>query len=406
MKIAMFHSEGGGVGFYRIWQPAKYMKHEVTTFGTGNPPILPVSKPTKGNSAEAIKNYKKYGSYEDIGRENDIIVTQRTDEMKQIAIFLGLRETFKKPLVLEVDDDFMNIPPDHLAYELYSPNVKDNYNIIKIDISEVDKYNSLLDSGQINGSFIENENGLFFIEDRGFNKRDLVASFASQVDAMTVTTEALKDVYSQFCDNIYVLPNSIDFDIWDNLKRNKINDGNIRIGWAGGIHHYSDLKEIWPVIKTIIELYPNVEFHYMNIRPDFLEGQPRCIWHPGKHLEEYPQALADLDIHIGIAPIVKNKFNMGKSNLKWLEYSALGIPTVATDWAPYMAIRHAETGFKARSDKEWLQILKRLIKDEFLRKQVGMSAYQDVKKNFNAKTNARLWDKAYEDIWKRTSGLR
>ena len=400
MKVAMFHSEGGGVGLYRIWQPAKYMKTPHTTFGTGKPPILPVSKPSKENSEEAIKNYEKYGSWEEIGNNHDIIVTQRTDEMKQIAILLGLRDTFKKPLVLEVDDDFMNIPPDHKAYPLYAPKHGDNYIVTPIDRSEVEKYNALIDSGQVSGSFLENENGLFFIEDKGINKRELVAQFASQVDAMTVTTPALKEVYSQFCDNIYILPNSIDFDIWDKVEKKTIDNGKIRIGWAGGIHHYSDLLSIWPVIRTLLDLYPNLEFHYMNLRPDFLEDHPQCIWHPGRHLEEYPQALADLDLHIGIAPVVKNQFNKGKSNLKWLEYSALGIPTVATDWDTYSSIRHAETGFKARSDKEWLQILKRLIADANLRNQVGKAAYQEIKKNYNAKTNAKLWDEAYEDIWK------
>ena len=52
-------------------------------------------------------------------------------------------------------------------------------------------------------------------------------------DAMIVSTPYLKEVYSEYCDNIHVIPNCLDFRRWDNLKHPKKKDF-IRIGWAGG----------------------------------------------------------------------------------------------------------------------------------------------------------------------------
>lgn len=400
----MFHSESGGVGFYRIWQPAKFMSLDVRTFGNDKPPALPVTDDLTDVTKEAKKNFKIYGSWESIGKNHDIITCQRTDDLRQVSLLFGLKATFNKPLVLEVDDDFLNIQRDHLAWEKYGKDAaKNNYKIIPIKESEVKHYSDLVSKGEIEGTFLENQDGLFFVQDSGRNKRDVVIALAQGVDAMTVSTQELKEIYKPFCKNIYVLPNSIDSEVWK-VKKKRLNNGKIRIGWAGGGHHYWDLWEVWGVLKTILDLYPNVEFHYMNIRPDFLEEHPKCFWHPGTFVDKYPQAVADMDLDIAIAPLKKTKFNAGKSNLKWLEYSMLDLPIIATDWHPYRCIENKVDGILCKNDKEWLSALKKLIENPAERAKLAQNAKKRVLKEYNAKTNGKLWDEAYKDIWQRTLG--
>src|SRR5437899_12979401 len=66
--------------------------------------------------------------------------------------------------------------------------------------------------------------------------------------------------------------------------------------------------------------------------------------------------------HIGIAPLEKNAFNDAKSELKWLEYTALGIPTVASDFGPYKrAIGSGKDGFLTNDN--WELALTNLIEN-------------------------------------------
>jgi hypothetical protein len=67
-------------------------------------------------------------------------------------------------------------------------------------------------------------------------------------------------------------------------------------------------------------------------------------------VQEYPNWIcSNWQSHIGIAPIADNTFNDSKSELKWLEYTALGVPTVASDVGPYkrvMQTASTECSFK------------------------------------------------------------
>ena len=52
-------------------------------------------------------------------------------------------------------------------------------------------------------------------------------------------------------------------------------------------------------------------------------------------VEAYPAKLASLNLDLAIAPLEINRFNEAKSNLRILEYGALGLPVVCTDIFPY-----------------------------------------------------------------------
>jgi glycosyltransferase involved in cell wall biosynthesis len=90
-------------------------------------------------------------------------------------------------------------------------------------------------------------------------------------------------------------------------------------------------------------------------------------------------------------------FNHAKSEIKFSEASALGVPTVASNIKPYSpVIEHGKTGFLAKTEKEWIDSLSKLIEDEKLRKEVGANARQWVEKNRDANKNYHLWVETYQ----------
>jgi hypothetical protein len=86
----------------------------------------------------------------------------------------------------------------------------------------------------------------------------------------------------------------------------------------------------------------------------------------------FPATLARLHLDIGLAPLVDTPFNRCKTNLKWLEFSALAVPTIASDVEPYSrCIQHGVDGFLAKTSEDMVRELGRLIRDPDLRRSVG-----------------------------------
>ena len=171
--------------------------------------------------------------------------------------------------------------------------------------------------------------------------------------AMTVSTPQLARDYGPYNKNIYVLPNYLSEQQWDQRSIKK-SDGLIRIGWVGGNSHLDDLKMMVPVIKKLISEYGNkIRFELMGMLEKELDGAfseldkfdhecPKCEYkgqikfHPGQPLEQYTTVLATHGWDIGIAPIVNTAFNCAKSDLKLKEYAAMGFATVASKVTPYI----------------------------------------------------------------------
>ena len=101
-------------------------------------------------------------------------------------------------------------------------------------------------------------------------------------------------------------------------------------------------------------------------------------------MDEYPQELASLGFDIGLAPLRDNHFNRAKSNLRYLEYGALRIPTVASDVEPFKKTDSSGI-IKVTEPEDWFTALSFLIEDEHARKKAGEAAYKDVKTNYNIK---------------------
>lgn len=211
-------------------------------------------------------------------------------------------------------------------------------------------------------------------------------------DGIITSTAYLKEkLQNMFPDKpIHVIKNSIDFDIWDNLKierpLHEKNKDLIRIGYSGCGNHSGDLELIKEPIEALLEEFPNLEFISLPYpSTDSIKNQ-RYIridrWYP---LSKFPQALADWEIDIGIAPLRDNELNRAKSNLRWLEYSALKVPTIASDVYPFKhSIVNGKTGFVIQNGKkDWYDKMRELILDKEKRENIAKLAYDEVKKNYS-----------------------
>jgi glycosyltransferase involved in cell wall biosynthesis/GT2 family glycosyltransferase/SAM-dependent methyltransferase len=163
------------------------------------------------------------------------------------------------------------------------------------------------------------------------NARSRFKYALSKCDRLVLSTEFLADTYRHFIDDIKVVPNRLQKDVWVPLKSKKRTSLKPRVGWAGGSTHEGDLI----LLKEIIEqTRDEVDWVFFGMCPE--EIRPLLAeFHDLVPIEQYPAYLASLNLDIAVAPLATTPFNQGKSNLRLLEYGALGIPVVCTDIDPY-----------------------------------------------------------------------
>lgn len=256
-----------------------------------------------------------------------------------MSLFRALKDMFpEKPIYSEIDDNMLSTPEYNPAGPMYNPNQE---------------------------------------------LRELALTQFKESDGLITSTPYLAEIYRDFNENVSVIPNSIDFALWDRLE-GKDRPG-IRIGWAGGANHDDDLKILEEIIPAINKLHKNIKWVFLHGCPKYLRESPGVEFHKlWTKIDKYPKKLASLDFDIGIAPLVDNAFNRGKSNLRWLEYSALRIPTVASNVGNFAeTIKHSIDGFLADDATQFIDHLDLLIKDRKLRRQIGLSAHERIRKDFN-----------------------
>ena len=352
MKIFQLHSLVPGVRYYRMTSPAKHLskkyKHDVFFENTSLDGLAQSEWQKRADDQDF------HEMLENLLKGVDILVTQLVHCEGGLAVLYGISNFFKIPIVLDCDDDVENVPFYNRGSETYKPNTA----ITKVTSAQL-----------------------------------------RMVDAVTVTTDYLQKQFRKHNHNVHVLPNSIDLDIWDapvELPSKK----SVRIGWAGAQTHEEDIKFILPAIKEVLRRNRNVKFYFVGGVPDCIMKyeHKRVIKKFGWYdILDYPKRLRQWQFDIGIAPLVDNNFNRAKSNLRWLEYSALGIPCVAGNVEPYRkSINHGKTGMLAYETEEWVECLEALIKNVDLRRSIGTAAHKRIKISYNMAKNVTKWNAVYE----------
>ena len=235
-----------------------------------------------------------------------------------------------------------------------------------------------------------------------------------QADLVLVTTPALKERFAEYNQNVVVLPHALDERLlvprlpggvrspW--RKKRKI------IGYMGTFTHDDDLMMVLPALKAVWQTHADaIEFQFIgcvgnDATKQQLAGMPvRYIGtEPGE--EEYPLFMlwytGQVDWDIAIAPLQDTLFNRSKSDIKWLDYSAVGVPGIYSDIPAYhSSIRHLETGLLVENKVEaWIEALDKLLSNESLRIRIAKNAYNELYSQRILARCSQSWFEAIEQV--------
>lgn len=175
------------------------------------------------------------------------------------------------------------------------------------------------------------------------------------------------------------------------------NESFITLGWSGSHSTVRYLALLHPVLK---ELKKEIDFKLLVMGDASFQLEGIDVEaHAWSEEKEIP-ILQRMDI--GLYPLpLDEEWVYGKSGLKALQYMALGLPVIATAiGANFRVIKEGETGFLVTNPEEWLEKLKRLIRDPYLRKKLGEKARERVEKYYSVKANEPVYLSIIEKVLK------
>ena len=231
--------------------------------------------------------------------------------------------------------------------------------------------------------------------------RPIIEKLMSNCNGMITSTAKLREVYSPYCKKIAVVPNHLPKFIWGDIFEAtdyKDEKDKIRILWAGSQNHFA-MKEILgdkiqggdfgtELLNFIRKTADVYDWHILGAKPQELENlKNKLHFHAWENIFNYPGKVKALEPDICIAPLQDIEFNRGKSNIKALEYTALGAPAVFSDVTPYKF-----QSCKAKTDEEFIYYIEKLAGDIDYRKKIFKKDYQRIR--------SQLWWEENDNIKK------
>lgn len=231
-----------------------------------------------------------------------------------------------------------------------------------------------------------NEKAYYFFRDMGIQKR--LKENIQVAHVVTVSTPELGDeVFRQTGHrNIHVVPNAVPAWLLEHEA-----EKNHHVGWGGSPTHHGDFTRLRHGMSTFLKRNPGKTFHTIGM--DYAEWMklPPAQCHHTKWVPTPEDFFRTIDYTVGVAPLADSHFNQSKSDIKYLELAALGIPTIASDVAPYRSIVHGETGLLVKDDHMWSRHLKATVDDPEMFAEIGQAAKKYVADNRTTTHTAPMW---------------
>lgn len=259
--------------------------------------------------------------------EQPLKLLRQLGMMHTAVIPIGLSEGVRLPTLLEVRKIACQtlmvqnpITDTHLLYlEMYKKYLPELKIIVGLD--------DLLGA-------VPEKSGVYVYHQRYFrDARSRLRKALSFADRLLVSTQPLAEAFADMIDDIVVVPNRLRKEDWGYLQKSRlpVAGRKLRVGWVGAQQHQGDLELIAEVVK---ETAHEVDWVFMGMWPegvdDFIKEK-----HGSVSFADYPAKVATLQLDIALAPLEDNAFNEAKSNLRLLEYGAMGWSVICSDVYPF-----------------------------------------------------------------------
>lgn len=369
MRVLSIHTQGGGVGYYRHWMPARALARDgvkVTCFGNELGFFHEIAQREGGLNKWMMEEGWNY----------DVVHMGYSTILDQITLVNGaLRNMAKElhdknlPVAVDIDDDPHNVPTYNTAFKQYTREAAE--------------------------------------------KKALLIHLRT-ADGVSVTKDALGKSLWRDVKSATVLPNYTDPGDWDHfpVDPRRGEDKSIRVMFAGGAGHYGDLETIKDELIQIMDKYdgkdgkPMVRVFWLGCTPDWstkwMEDRVNPLANRGFyiqpcHVRTYHQALRWISPDILIAPIEHNIFNESKSCIKAYDAVTANAAFLCSDWPTYEEVPE-DCALKFSNNIQFKEMLEHLILDKGLREKRAKSLREWVLTERRIDTHISKWKDFYANL--------
>lgn len=174
----------------------------------------------------------------------------------------------------------------------------------------------------------------------------------NMVDEVIVPCKYMRDLYIEKTGKreISAVPNfhpqwwiGNHYDLYQKINHFETNKNKPRILYSGSGAHFDvnnkcGFDDFSHVTEFIVDNVDKYQFIFIGAYPPALKpfvDAKKIEYHPWQNLMHYPKFLASLNVQMFLAPLHDNRFNRSKSDIKFIEAAALGVPCMCQDIATY-----------------------------------------------------------------------
>jgi glycosyltransferase involved in cell wall biosynthesis len=239
----------------------------------------------------------------------------------------------------------------------------------------------------------------------------IMSYLQSQSVGILVSTERLKARLSPYHPRIVVVPNALDERlIASSPARRSSGEGRLVVGYMGTRSHDEDVQMILPALEAAHERFGDrLEIQLVGALAREEETRatfgrlPIRVVSPSRHDADYPLFFSwftgTIRWDVGLAPLRDNAYNACKSDIKWLDYTAIGAAGLYSRLPPYSTVEDGETGSLADNTPEvWRDGLVRLLGDSALRAKMVRQARARLFTTRTLRHCAHRWADALDEL--------
>ena len=168
----------------------------------------------------------------------------------------------------------------------------------------------------------------------------------TQAAEIWVSTRGVRDYYSDFLSKIHIIPNGLDTRLWRVYQpepNNGVGQTAVRFLYMATLTHD---QEFALILSALDRLAQESSFSFDLTLVGVVKQAVRRPWLKvltvPPHESLYPRFARWLvrqgPFDYGLAPMMESPFNVCKSDIKFLDYTALGLPVIVSRLAPYAEV--------------------------------------------------------------------
>jgi glycosyltransferase involved in cell wall biosynthesis len=229
------------------------------------------------------------------------------------------------------------------------------------------------------------------------HSRRRLESAVEGASTVITATPLLRDYLKTRNPSIIQLDSFFDFSLLPTLPPAPPERTKVRGGFAASTHRVDDLKPILTEMLEALDEHPDLEFELVGVEGEALPSHPRLrTFRYRTSYREYLTFLRSRQWDFGLAPLGGAASNLYKTDNKYREYAAQGIPGIYQDAAPYAQVRAGETGLFADGPGSWRAAIDRYLREPDLRSRIRLAARADAENRLGLQNVAPRWAEFFE----------